>query len=333
MSHFLVTGGSGFIGSHIVRYLLKHQCKVRVLDNFLTGNRNNLKEVMDQIELIDGDFRDEETSIIAVSNIDYIVHLGALPSVPRSLNKPVLTTDINVNGTVNLLNMARLHGVKRIVFASSSSVYGDSPDFPRHESQSPAPISPYAVSKLSGEYYLSSFYKLYGLETVALRFFNVFGPRQDPNSQYAAVIPRFITAVLHDHPPIVFGDGEQSRDFTYVDDLVNAIFKACLAERAPGMVMNVACGRRISLNNLIDLLREITKKDIHPDYTDPRPGDVRDSIADITRARELLGYEPKVSMAEGLAKTYHWYETSCKSNGNVHNSKNLNKSKKIETIV
>jgi len=208
MNYYLVSGGAGFIGSHAVSYLLQNGHRVRVLDNFLTGNRNNLNGLIENIELIEGDFRDEKTAFAAVQDIDYVIHLGALPSVSRSVQNPVLTTDINVNGTVTLLKAAQDRGVKRVVFASSSSVYGDSPELPRVESQIPQPLSPYAVSKLAGEFYHRCFYKLHGLETVCLRFFNVFGPRQNPNSQYAAVIPRFIQAILHGQPPVVYGDGE-----------------------------------------------------------------------------------------------------------------------------
>jgi UDP-glucose 4-epimerase len=324
MNRYLVTGGGGFIGSHMVRYLLNNGSKVRVLDNFLTGNRKNLDEILDRIDLVEADLRDEGAVGEAVNNIDYIVHLGALPSVPRSVANPGLSTDINVNGTVNLLQAAHLAGVKRLVFASSSSVYGDSPEFPRREAQYPQPLSPYAVSKLAGEFYLKCFYKLHGFETVCLRFFNVFGPRQDPNSQYSAVIPRFIDAVLDGRRPIIYGDGEQSRDFTFIEDLVNGVFKACHAEGAAGEVFNVACGRRISLNNLIDYLRELSNREITPEYTEARAGDVRDSLADVSRAKEILGFSPSVSMVDGLAKTYNWYEGeklhAMSTNGNGSNS-------------
>ncbi|MFQ5636889.1 MAG: SDR family oxidoreductase [bacterium] len=323
--HYLVTGGGGFIGSHIVRYLLKKGHRVRVLDNFSTGNRNNLAEVIEKIELIEGDFRREDDCNLAVKNIDYIVHLGALPSVPRSIANPMLSTDINVTGTVTLLQAAYRNQVKRLVCASSSSVYGDSPEFPRREDQVPQPLSPYAVSKLTCEYFLKCFYRLHGLETVALRFFNVFGPRQDPNSQYAAVIPRFIEAVLHDRPPIVHGDGEQSRDFTFIEDLLEGIYKACHAEAAVGEVINMACGRRISLNDLLDMLRDLSGKTITPEHTPPRAGDVRDSIADITKAKNLLGYQPGYSMLDGLTKTFQWYQSQMPKNGN------LNKKNVIET--
>lgn len=312
---YLVTGGGGFIGSHLVRYLLRKQHTVRVLDNFLTGNRANLHEVMDRIELIEGDFRREADCMLATAGVDYIIHLGALPSVPRSVKNPRLSTDINVTGTVTLLQAAHTSGVKRLVFASSSSVYGDSPEFPRREDQKPQPLSPYAVSKLSGEFYLECFYKLHGLETVSLRFFNVFGPRQNPNSQYAAVIPRFIQAVLNGQRPVVYGDGEQSRDFTYIADLVEGIYRACHAEGAAGEVFNVACGRQVSLNQLLDLLRELTGQEILAEYTDPRPGDVRHSIADIEKARRILGFSPQFSMAEGLVRTFQWYEAQARNNG------------------
>jgi nucleoside-diphosphate-sugar epimerase len=309
MSFYLVTGGGGFIGSHMVRYLLKENARVRIMDNFLTGNRKNLSEIADRIELLEGDLRDQATVFAATQNIDYVIHLGALPSVPRSVNDPALTTAINVNGTVNLLQAAVKNNVKRVVFASSSSVYGDSPVFPRRESQPPQPLSPYAVSKLAGEFYLQCFYKLHGLETTALRFFNVFGPRQDPNSQYAAVIPRFIEAVLHDKQPTVYGDGEQTRDFTYVDDLVAGIYAACHAQRAAGEILNVACERRTSLNQLLKLLQEVSGKTIRPAYTAPRAGDVRDSLADIAKAKDILGFAPKFSVAEGLAITFKWYQS------------------------
>ena len=243
--------------------------------------------------------------------------MGALPSVPRSVSNPVLSTDINVNGTVQLLQAAQQADIKRLVFASSSSVYGDSPEFPRRESQVPQPLSPYAVSKLAGEFFLKCFYKLHGLETVSLRFFNVFGSRQDPNSQYAAVIPRFIDAVLDDRRPIIYGDGEQTRDFTYIEDLVGGIFKACHADGAAGEVFNLACGRRISLNNLIEYLRELTNKDIIPEYTEPRAGDVKDSLADVSKAEEILEFSPSVPMVDALAKTYTWYEAQKAANGHA----------------
>lgn len=314
-TRYLVTGGGGFIGSHVVRHLLGKKHKVRILDNFLTGNRNNIRDVASDIELIEGDIRNEKDSTLAVQDVDYIIHLAALPSVPRSVANPVLSTDINVNGTVTLLNAAQRKGIKRIVFASSSSVYGDSPEFPRHEDQYPQPLSPYAVSKLAGEFYMKCFYKLHGLETVTLRYFNVFGPRQDPNSQYAAVIPKFITAVLSGKKPIVYGDGEQSRDFTFIEDLVQGIYKACHADRAPGQVLNVACGRRTSLNQLLEYLQELSGSEVNAEYTAPRAGDVRDSFASIDRARELLGYEPRFSMAQGLEKTFSWYRELAEKKG------------------
>ena len=313
MKLYLVTGGGGFIGSHVVRGLLQREQRVRVLDNFLTGKRENLAEVASSIELMEGDIRDEKTMEAAVREVSYIIHLGALPSVPRSVENPLLTTDINVNGTVCVLNAARRHGVKRVVFASSSSVYGDSPEFPRVETQTPGPLSPYAVSKLAGEYYHVCFYKLYGLETICLRFFNVFGPRQDPTSQYSAVIPKFITAALQDRPPIVHGDGEQTRDFTFVSDVVEAVYKACHAPAAAGEILNVACARRTSLNRLLELLSDLSGKKIVPEHTAPRPGDVRDSLAQISKAEKLLDYRPSVSMAEGLVQTYKWYLSQTQS--------------------
>lgn len=316
MNNYLVTGGAGFIGSHMVRFLLDHGHSVRVLDNLITGSLENIHEIKDKIDFIEGDFRSKTICEEAIKDMDYVIHLGALPSVPRSVANPVLTTDINVNGTVTLLKTAHQAKVKRIVFASSSSVYGNSPELPRKETQVPSPLSPYAVSKLSGEYYMTCFYKLHGLETVCLRFFNVFGPRQNPNSQYAAVIPKFIQAVLNGHPPVVYGDGEQSRDFTFIDNVVEGIYRACHAEKVAGEVINLACGDRTSLNELLDNLRVITGHEIIAEYTDPRPGDVRHSHADISKARALLKFEPSVPVLEGLARTFKWYEVQ--NNRNHH---------------
>ncbi len=314
MTTYLVTGGAGFIGSNIVEELLKRGHTVRILDNFSTGQRENVKLVRqstrpgDRLEIIEGDLRSYHIVQEAVQGVDYILHQGALPSVPRSVKDPLTSNEVNVVGTLNLLQAARKAGVKRLVYASSSSVYGDNPTLPKVEAMPPAPLSPYAISKLAAEQYCRVFYRLYGFETVALRYFNVFGPRQDPTSFYSAVIPKFITAALQNKKLTVHGDGLQSRDFTYIANVVNANLLACESPRAAGQVMNVSCGERYTLLNLIKELELLLDKPIKVHHTGPRPGDVKHSQADITRAGELLGYEPLVSFREGLAKTMAWYK-------------------------
>lgn len=307
---YLVTGGAGFIGSHIVEELVRRGERVRVLDNLSTGRRENIAPFLEQIELIVGDLCDMETVRQAVEGVTYVLHQGALPSVPRSVANPIASNMANVTGTLNLLVAARDAGVQRVVYASSSSVYGDTPELPKVETIKPAPKSPYAVSKLAAEHYCRVFTQVYGLETVSLRYFNVFGPRQDPRSQYAAVIPIFITALLEGRAPVIHGDGRQSRDFTYVANNVAANLLACTAPGAAGQVFNIACGKRYNLLQLLELLREYTGVDIPPVHDAPRPGDVRHSQADISRAEEVLGYRPVVSFEEGLRRTVEWYMRS-----------------------
>jgi UDP-glucose 4-epimerase len=307
MAHYLVTGGAGFIGSNIVQALLERGQIVRVLDNFATGRRENLAEFESRIELIEGDIRDVATAERAVEGVDYVLHQAALGSVPRSVQDPLTSNDVNVNGTLNLLRAAHQARVKCFVTASSSSIYGNAQQLPKEESQLPNPISPYAVSKLACERYTLSFHAVYGLPTVALRYFNVFGPKQDPTSQYAAVIPRFIMALMHDRSPIVYGDGEQSRDFTYIDNVVQANLAACTAPEALGQAMNIACGERYSLNTVLQLLAEIMRKRIHPVYETERLGDVKHSMASIQRAQLLLNFSPLVNFREGLKRTVAWF--------------------------
>jgi UDP-glucose 4-epimerase len=307
MAHYLVTGGGGFIGSNLVRALIERGQRVRVLDNFATGRRQNLAGLENQIELIEGDMRDPATAERAISGVDYVLHQAALGSVPRSVQDPLTSNEVNVNGTLNLLWVAKKSRVKRFVIASSSSIYGNTPQLPKDESMLPNPISPYAVSKLAAERYTLSFNAVYGLPTVALRYFNVFGPKQDPASQYAAVIPRFITALMKGQSPVIYGDGEQSRDFTYVDNVVQANLLACSAPEAPGQVMNIACGDRYSLNTLLQLLAEIMGKEVRPHYETERPGDVKHSLASIARAQKILGFSPAINFREGLKRTVAWF--------------------------
>ncbi len=308
MASYLVTGGAGFIGSNIVHELVKRGEHVRVLDNLSTGRPENLRGILDKIEFIEGDICDENTVRRAVYGVDYVLHQAALPSVQRSVNDPIASNRVNVNGTLNLLMAAREEKVKRFVIASSSSVYGDTPVLPKVEDMPINPLSPYATSKLAAEKYAMNFYKLYGLPTVALRYFNVFGPRQNPKSQYAAVIPKFITAMLKGESPVVYGDGEQSRDFTYIENVVEANLRACHSEKAPGHVVNIACGKRYTLNELLHLLENILEMPANARYEEPRPGDVKHSLASIELAREVLGYEPQISFEEGLRKTVAWYQ-------------------------
>jgi len=306
MAFYLVTGGAGFIGSNAVEELLRRQEKVRVLDNFSTGKRDNLGAFMDQIELIEGDLRDFQVAREAVEGMDYILHLGALPSVARSVKDPIASNETNVCATVNLLTAAKGTSVKRIVFTSSSSVYGDTPVLPKVEDITPHPRSPYAVSKLAGEYYCRVFTLVYGLETVILRYFNIFGPRQDPTSQYAAVIPLFIRTMMKGENPIIYGDGWQSRDFTFVANAVSALLLAAKVPQAAGGIFNIACGERHSLRELIERLNVILGTKIEPKYAESRLGDVKHSLADISQARKILGYEPIVNFERGLKQTVEW---------------------------
>ncbi len=308
MALHLVTGGTGFIGSHVAARLIERGDEVRVLDNLSTGLLQNLKEIRDRIDFIEGDLRNSETLERAVQGVECVFHLGALPSVQRSIRFPVEAEAVNAMGTLNVLEAARGADVRRVIYASSSAVYGDTPTLPKQEDQPPNPLSPYAVSKLTGEQYCRIYYKLHGLETVGLRYFNVFGPRQDPGSAYAAVIPRFIHALLNGQSPVVYGDGEQTRDFTFVSNAVDANLLASTAEGAPGRVFNVACSARTSLNELLNLLRKRTGTSLEAVYEAPRPGDVRDSQADVRRAREILGFEPAVDLEQGLGRTVEWFQ-------------------------
>lgn len=313
MSRYLVTGGAGFIGSHIVRALVRQGQRVRVLDNFATGRRANLTGLESEIELAEGDIRDLDAVRRAVAGVDCVVHQAALPSVARSLQDPLTTHQSNATGTLQVLIAARDAGVRRVVYASSSSVYGDTPKLPKVEDMTPQPLSPYAVSKLAGEKYCAVFTRLYDLETVCLRYFNVFGPRQDPTSEYAAVVPRFITAMLRGERPTIYGDGTQSRDFTFVD---NAVYATLLAAQAPGVAgqcFNTACGRRYTLLELVAVLNAILGTRLEPRFTDPRPGDVKHSLADISKAQRGLGYSPQVSLEEGLRLTAEWFQTGAYS--------------------
>ena len=299
----LVTGGAGFIGSHIASRLVEEGHEVRVLDNFSTGARANLAQLDGSFELVEGDMQSYERAHNAVQGCEVVFHQAALPSVPRSIQDPLTSNSANVVGTLNLLLASRDSEVRRVVFASSSSIYGADETLPKQEDLAAMPISPYAVAKQAGEAYCRSFSRVYGLETVALRYFNVFGPRQDPLSQYSAVIPRFITALLRGEAPVVFGDGEQSRDFTYIDNVVDANLRAAAAEGVEGQTFNIACGDRISLNRLLEEIRGIVGSDVEATYLEPRQGDVKHSLADISRARERLGYEPLVGFNEGLQRT------------------------------
>jgi len=305
---FAVTGGAGFIGSNIVIELIKNDNKVVVIDNLLSGKFNNLSGVMDQIRFVEGDIQDLDLLKREFIDIDYVLHQAALPSVPRSVDDPIASNQNNVDGTLNVLVAARDAGVKRVVYAASSSAYGNSPSLTKKEDMKPDTLSPYAITKLVGEQYCKVFYELYGLETVSLRYFNVFGPHQDPNSQYAAVIPKFITAMLNDESPVIFGDGEQSRDFTYIQNNVDANLLACEVAGAAGKMFNIASGKRITLNQLIATLNEIIGKNLEPIYTKPRSGDIMHSLADITLAREILGYKPRYGFEDGLKKTVEWFD-------------------------
>jgi UDP-glucose 4-epimerase len=305
----LVTGGGGFIGSHLVERLLHDGHEVRVLDNFATGRRENLLDLGADVELVEGDVQSYERAHTAVRGCELVFHQAALPSVPRSVQDPLTSNAVNVIGTLNILLAARDSGVRRVIYASSSSVYGANPGLPKDETLATVPISPYAVAKLAGEGYCRSFTEVYGLETVALRYFNVFGRRQDPLSQYAAVVPRFITMLLDGRAPTIFGDGEQSRDFTAVENVVHANMLAteAPAERVAGLTMNAACGDRFTLNQLFEEIREIVGADVTPVYEPPRVGDVKHSQADIRLARERLGYEPITSLREGLQRCVEFY--------------------------
>ncbi len=307
MKRALVTGGAGFIGSHLVEGLLQRGVETRVLDNFATGRRENLAHVAQNVEILDGDVRNLTSVRSALRGVDVVFHQAALPSVERSVKNPLESNEVNITGTLNVLVAARDAGVQRVVCAASSSAYGDSPVLPKVETMSPEPLSPYAVSKLACEQYMRVFWRLYGLSAIALRYFNVFGPRQDPTTQYAGVIAKFVDCALDGKPYPVHGDGEQSRDFSYVDNVVRANLLAAEVELKDASVVNIACGARITLNQLIALLNELTGQKLPAQYLPARAGDVRHSHANIARAAELLDYAPTVDVREGLRRTLEWY--------------------------
>jgi len=304
----LVTGGAGFIGSNLVDALLANgSYQVRVIDNFITGHRKNLAHCINDVELIEGDIRDAEIMMDAVSGVDMILHQAALPSVPRSIKSPITSNDVNISGTVKLLSLAQKAGVKRVIMASSSSVYGDTPTLPKIESMTPSPLSPYAVTKLCCEYYLSVFARLHEIETLSIRYFNVFGPRQDPNSMYSGVISKFMKAAIEKTQYVVNGDGLQARDFSYVDNVVHANMLALKAEKLNGEVINVACGEKFTLLDLIAAVNQVSGVDLPVEFAPSRPGDVKYSLADIQAAKSVLGYAPTTPFIEGIKKTYEWY--------------------------
>jgi len=309
MSNVLVTGGAGFIGSNLTEALLKQGHLVRVLDNFSTGRKKNLTfdHAYSSLEIIEADIRDLTVCLEAVKGVEYVFHQAALPSVQRSVEDPLSCNSVNVGGTLNVLLAARDAGVKRLIYASSSSVYGDTPTLPKREDMPPNPVSPYALQKYVGEQYCKLFFRLYGLETISLRYFNIFGPRQDPNSIYSAVIPRFIDALIEGRPPIIFGDGEQSRDFTYIENVIHANLLALSAEQLNGEAINIACGRRTSLKQLLNILKDITDSRASPVYHEPRKGDVKHSLADIHKGKHVLNYEPKIEIETGLKKTVEYF--------------------------
>jgi len=315
MARYLVTGAAGFIGSSLCRTLIARGDEVRGIDNFITGRRENVAGLQESMDFREVDILDPAALAEAMRGIDYVLHQAALASVPRSVKDPVTSHRNNVDGTLNVLLAAREGGVKRVIFAGSSSVYGDAPTLPKHEDMVPNPLSPYAVQKLTGEYYLSAFYKVYGLETVSLRYFNVFGPFQDPGSMYSGVLAKFSMKMLAGEKPTIDGDGEQSRDFSYIANSVRANLLACEApaEKVAGKVFNIATGRRITLNETVKMLRELTGYDGEIAYGPPRAGDVKHSLADISRAREAFGYEPLVQFQEGLAETVKWYREQAKT--------------------
>jgi nucleoside-diphosphate-sugar epimerase len=310
MATYVVTGGGGFIGSHIVEELLRRRETVKLIDNFSTGKRANVEAFKNKADIIETDISEGKNLVDIFKGADYVIHQAAIPSVPKSILDPVTSHRSNVNGTLNVLIAARDAGVKRVVYASSSSLYGDSPTLPKHEEMMPKPLSPYGAQKLFGEMYCQVFTRSYRLETVALRYFNVFGPRQDPSSPYSGVLALFIPAVLQDRRPTIYGDGLQSRDFTYVQNVVDANLLACTVPGVGGQVFNIARGDRITVNSILQQINKITGKDVPPIYSEPRAGDIKHSQADITRAREHLGYEARISFEEGLRRTIEWYRAN-----------------------
>lgn len=310
MARYLVTGGAGFIGSHVAETLADRGDEVCVLDDLSTGKRENLATFLDRVEFVEGSICSADTTRHAMRGADCVFHLAARGSVPRSVDDPVGAHDVNVNGTLNVLMAARELGVRRVVFSASSSAYGDTPTLPKHEEMTPQPLSPYAATKLTCEHYCAVFAKVYGLETVSLRYFNVFGPRQDPQSDYAAVLPAFISHMLRGERPIVYGDGEQTRDFCYIENVVRANLLASECDAAQGQAVNIACGERTSLNEILKLINGHLNTSIEADYRDPRPGDVKHSLAALDAARELIGYEPEILFAEGLSRSIDWYRAN-----------------------
>ena len=317
MAIYLITGIGGFIGSSLARELLRRGEQVSGVDNFSTGRRENLADMKTQIDFREADILDLDALKLACTGVDYVLHQAAIPSVPKSVLDPLGSNRANVDGTVNVLVAARDARVKRVVYAASSSAYGDTPTLPKHERMTPDPISPYAVAKLASEHYMASFYRCYGLETVSLRYFNIFGPRQDPSSPYSGVLAKFITQMLNSQPPTMFGDGEQSRDFTYIDNAVEANLLACKAPagQVAGKVFNVATGRRVTLNETFKLLQELTSFSGSALYAEERGGDIKHSLADISLAEKHLGYKPKVDFQEGLRRTVDWYRNQNKAVG------------------
>ncbi|MCK5563849.1 MAG: SDR family oxidoreductase [Planctomycetes bacterium] len=304
----LVTGGAGFIGSNMIRFLLDKGETVRVLDNFETGKHENLEEIKADIEIIEGDIRDEAVVAKAVKGVDVVYHLAALGSVPRSIDDPKTTHEVNVDGTFNVLEACRAAGVRRLVFASSSAIYGECPVLPQHEELPIAPISPYGATKAIAEIYFRAYYQTYKFETVCLRYYNVFGPRQDPNSQYAAAIPLFVSALMRDQQPGIFDDGEQSRGFTYIDNVMNANWLAANAKETHGEALNISTKDAVTVNTVVSTIAELLGKDIAPKYLPPRFGDIKHSLADVSRAKEVIGYEPLVTFDEGIRKAIDWYK-------------------------
>jgi nucleoside-diphosphate-sugar epimerase len=319
MAKYLVTGAAGFIGSSLVRALLDRGDEVRAMDNFATGRRENLAEVLARIDFRELSILDLDATRLACQGVDYVLHQAAIPSVPKSVLDPLESNRVNVDGTVNVLVAARDAGVKRVVYAASSSAYGDTPTLPKHEAMAPSPISPYAVAKLASEHYMVSFYRCYGLETVSLRYFNIFGPRQDPSSPYSGVLARFSLQMLRGEQPTIFGDGETSRDFTYIDNAVSANLLACSAPAAEcaGRVFNCATGRRVTLNETFEALKKLTGHSGTAKYCPERAGDIKHSLADISLAQEHLGYEPLVNFEEGLRRTVEWYKSEVTAEGAV----------------
>lgn len=304
---FLVTGGAGFIGSHLIAGLLARGHEVRAVDDFSSGKRANLAPFEGRIDMIEGDIADPDVCRRVCDGVRVVLHEAAVPSVPQSIADPATSHRANVQGIFNMLQAAREAGVKRFVSAASSSAYGESPTLPKIESMPTSPLSPYAVQKLTGEQYCRVFALCYGLETISLRYFNVFGPRQDPKSQYAAAIPAFVTAILADRPPTIYGDGEQTRDFTYIENVINANLLAAEAPMTRGEIVNIACGEHITINEIISRINEVAGKNVRPNHVDPRDGDIKHSWADIQLAEKVIGYRPTIKFDDGLERTIKWY--------------------------